>query len=142
VSSESRLKKRLGLRISAFLLGIIVLIWLTIEDENTIGVVVISGAICIWAAFWVLVKPVEGGSQIILRHSLVGLGAGLAVSLLGILLMALKSGIHGHSSPDYSIAQMQEVLSRTPFFALSGFLVGLGSGFWRLARSNASADKG
>jgi hypothetical protein len=136
------LKKRLGLRISAFLLGIIVLIWLTIEDENTIGVVVISGAICIWAAFWVLVKPVEGGSQIILRHSLVGLGAGLAVSLLGILLMALKSGIHGHGTPDFTVSQIQQVLSNTPYFALSGFLIGFGSGLWRLARSNAPADKG
>ena len=137
-----RFQKDLGLRISALVLGIIILIWLTIEDETTLWVVIISVAICIWAAGWVLAKPVEGEKWIILRHSLVGIGAGLAIAPLGILLMALKTGIHGHASPDFTVPQMHEVLSRTPFFALSGFLVGLGSGLWRLARRNAPTEEG
>lgn len=142
MSATKRLKKDLGLRISAFALGIIVLVWLTIEDENTLWVVIISVAISLWAAAWVLVKPLIGEKRIILRHSLVGIGVGLAMAPLAILLMALKTSIHGHASPDFTVPQMQEVLSRTPFFALSGFLVGIGSGLWRLASRNAPTEEG
>lgn len=141
MSNEARIKRILGVRISALLLGIIVLIWLTIEDENTIGVVLISGALCLWTALWVLIRPVEGGTKIILRHSLAGIGTGLAVAPVALLLMALKSGIHGHGTPEFSIAQMQAILSRTPFFALSGLLVGLGSGVLRLARRYAQIQE-
>ena len=106
------------------------------------GVVIISAAICIWAALWILVKPVKSNKKIILRHSLVGISAGLAVAPIAILLMALKSGIHGHGTPDFTVAQMQAVLTRTPFFALSGLLVGLGSGLYRLARENQQTEGG
>jgi hypothetical protein len=121
-------------RISAFLLGIIALIWLSIEDVNVSGVAILSGAICLWTALWIMIRPVGGGKMIILRHSLVGMGAGFAIAPLAILLMALKSGLHGHGFPDFTVAQMQEVLSRTPYFAFSGLLIGLGSGVLRFAR--------
>jgi hypothetical protein len=142
VNVETGSKKRLGLRISAFLLGILVLIWLPIEDQNVLLVVLISGGICTWAAAWILVKPVEGNRQIILRHGLVGMGAGLAVAPLGIMLMALKSGIHGHGTPDFTVAQLQEVMSRLPFFTISGLLIGLGSGLYRIVRRDSQTEEG
>jgi hypothetical protein len=117
------------------------LIWLPIEEQNVLGVVIISGAICIWAAFWILIKPVNSDQRIILRHSLVGAGAGLAIAPVAIFLMALKSGIHGHGTPDFTVAQMQQILYRTPFFALSGLLIGLGSGVWRLARKDSQTQE-
>jgi hypothetical protein len=61
---------------------------------------------------------------------------------VAIFLMALKSGIHGHGTPDFTVAQMQEILLRTPFFAISGLLVGLGSGFWRFARKDSHTQEG
>lgn len=105
-------------------------------------VVLISGGICTWAAAWFLVKPLEGNRQIILRYGLVGMGAGLAVALLGIILMALKSGIHGHGTPDFTVAQLQEVMSRLPFFTISGLLIGLGSGFFRMVRRDPQTEEG
>jgi hypothetical protein len=124
------------------LLGIGVLVWLPIEEQSELGVLVISGAICTWAAVWILVKPIDSDRQLIVRHSLVGAGAGLAIAPLAILLMAFKSGIHGHGTPDFTVAQMQFVLSRTPYFVLSGALVGLGSALWRLSRRDQSPQEG
>jgi hypothetical protein len=113
-------------------------VWVPIEEQSELGVLVISGAICTWAAIWILAKPIDSDKQLILRHSLVGAGAGLAIAPLAILLMAIKSGIHGHGAPDFTVAQMQFVLSRTQFLVLSGALVGLGSGLWRMARKDRS----
>ena len=124
------------LRITGLLLGIGVLVWLPIEERSELGVLVISATLCTWAAVWILAKPYNSGNQILLRYGLVGAGAGLAMVPLAILLMAFKSGIHGHGAPDFTVPQMQSVLSRTPYFLLSGLLVGLGSGLWRLARKN------
>ncbi|MGW8144638.1 MAG: hypothetical protein ACWGN2_09605 [Anaerolineales bacterium] len=142
MSTNARSKTELGLRISAFLLGIVVLIWLSVEDKNTLWVVIVSGVICVWAGIWVLVRPVEGVKRIISRHSLIGIAAGLAIAPLAILLMALKSGIHGHGTPEFSIPQMQAVLSRTPYFALSGLLIGLGTGLWRSVREDPEMKAG
>jgi hypothetical protein len=124
------------------LLGIGVLVWLPIEEQSELGVLVISGAVCTWAAVWLFVKPIDSDRQLIVRHSLVGAGAGLAIAPLAILLMAFKSGIHGHGTPDFTVAQMQFVLSRTPYFVLSGALVGLGSALWRLSRRDQSPQEG
>jgi hypothetical protein len=141
VNIDPRSKTRLGLRISGFLLGIAALIWLPIEEQNVLGVVIISAAICIWTAIWVMAKTDNRDQRIILRHSIAGTGAGFAIAPVAIFLMALKSGIHGHGTPDFTFAQMQQMLLRTPFFALSGLLVGLGSGFWRLARRDSQSQE-
>jgi hypothetical protein len=59
---------------------------------------------------------------------------------LAILLMAIKTGIHGHGTPDYTLDQMQDVFSRMPFFVLGGVLLGAGSGLLRTAKDNESQE--
>ena len=130
------------MRISGLVLGIIVLVWVPFEEQSELGVLVISGTICAWTAVWILAKTIDSDRQLILRHCLVGAGAGLAIAPTAILLMAIKSGIHGHGTPDFTVAQMQFVLSRTPFLILSGALVGLGSGLWCLSRKDRSLQEG
>ena len=122
------------LRLTALLLGFGILIWLPIEDQSELGVLITSGAICTWIAARLLITSPQNDRQLILRHVLVGSGAGLILAPMAIILMAIKSGIHGHGTPDFSVAQIQSVLSRIPFFVLSGFLIGLGSGILRLAK--------
>ena len=134
MSSQAGTKGKIWLRISGLILGIGVLVWLPVEERSELGVLVISGAICTWSAIWSLIKLVLDDKQLIMRHILVGTGAGLILAPLAILLMALKSGIHGHGTPDFTVSQMQDILSRIPYFVLSGFLVGVGSGLWRLAK--------
>ena len=124
------------LRLTALLLGFGILIWLPVEDQSELGVLIASGAICTFIAVRFLITPRPNDRQLIIRHVLVGSGVGLILAPMAIILMAFKSGIHGHGTPDFSVAQIQSVLSRIPFFILSGFLIGLGSGIFRLAKIN------
>jgi hypothetical protein len=142
VSSPSGTKGKFWLRITGLILGIGVLMWLPVEERSELGVLVISGAICTWSAIWFLIKPALNDKQLILRHVLVGTGAGLLLAPLVILLMAFKSGIHGYGTPDFTVSQMQDILFRIPYFVLSGFLVGLGSGLWRMLRRDTSQEEG
>jgi hypothetical protein len=128
-------------RISGLILGIGILIWLPVEEQSELGVLIISGVICTWSAIWILFKPVHKNKQLILRHGVVGVGAGLLLAPLAVLLMALKIGIHGHGTPDFTVGQMQLVLSRVPYFVLSGFLVGVGSGLWRLTKKGLPQEE-
>lgn len=129
---------RLWWRLTGFLLGAGFLIWVPFEDVNELGVLIFSGAICAWTAARILIAPTLDNKQPILRHILVGIGAGLVIAPLAVLLMAFKSGVHGHAAPDFTVDQMVTVLSRGPYFILSGFLVSLGIGFWRLARKEGA----
>jgi succinate-acetate transporter protein len=133
---------KIWFRMTALLLGFGLLVWLAFEDQNTFGVIVFSGAVCIWLAVRILFIPPATRKQLLLRHTLIGSGVGLILAPLAIFLMALKTGIHGHGTPDFTVEQIQIVLSRTPIFALSGFLLGLGSGLWRLARIDSSQERG
>jgi hypothetical protein len=127
---------RVWFRLIALFLGFGILVWLPVEDQSELGVLIASGAICTWIAARLLITAPQEDLQLILRHALVGSGAGLILAPIAIILMAVKSGIHGHGTPDFSVGQMQSVLSRIPFFVLSGFLIGLGSGIFRLAKRN------
>ena len=91
-------------------------------------------------AIWLLLRIGSSGKHTFLRHIVIGGGAGLLLVPLAILLMAIKTGIHGHGSPDYTLDQMQAVLSRMPFFVLGGALLGAGSGLLRTAKDNESQE--
>jgi hypothetical protein len=81
-----------------------------------------------------LLSVQPGAPHYVLRHLLVGSLAGLAVTPLALFLMALKTGLHGHSAPDFTLEQMQMVLYRTPIWVAVGLLLGLGVALLRLAR--------
>jgi hypothetical protein len=119
------------LRFSAFLLGAVILVWLTIEETREFGVLVISGLICTWGAAYFLYRTKLGRRQMVLWHVAVGGMAGLLLAPLAILLMALKSGIHGHGTPDFTPGQLQAILSRARIYILAGILIGAGSGLLR-----------
>lgn len=119
------------LRISTFLLGVVVLVWLTIEENSEFGVLLISGLLCTWGAVFFLNKIHPCRKQFVLWHVAVGGAAGLLLAPLAILLMALKSGIHGHGTPDFVLGQVQAILSRVPIYIAAGVLTAAGSGLLR-----------
>lgn len=133
---------KIWFRVTAILLGISLLVWLAVEDRNTLSVIIFSGLICTWLGARILFTLSINRKYLIMRYVLVGFGAGLILAPIAVLLMALKTGIHGHGEPDYTIAQIQVVLSKTPYFVLAGTLFGLGSGLWRLARNEPSHEGG
>jgi hypothetical protein len=89
--------------------------------------------ICAWlAARLLMIFHLTGARQLALCV-LVGTLAGLMVAPLALLLMAFKTGLHGHGTPDFTPAQVQAVLLYSPAWGGSGLLLGLGSGLWRIA---------
>jgi hypothetical protein len=138
VKKQEVIGGRFWLRLIGLLLGCGILIWVGIEDLSELGVLVFSGAICSWTAARLLITTSPDNKQLILRYILVGAGAGLVVAPLAVILMAFKSGVHGHAVPDFTVDQMWTVLSRAPYFILGGLLMSLGIGIWGLARKEIS----
>ena len=54
-------------------------------------------------------------------------GAGLGFGLLTLLIMAVKTGLHGHG-PEFSPAEISWVIDQIPLWSLVGLLAGLGVG--------------
>ena len=125
---------RLRLKLGGVILGIVILIWLPIEESNKIFVLILSGLVCAWAGIWLIQGNHITKLRTIIKYILVGGGAGLMMGLVAILLMAIKTGIHGHGTPDYTPEQIIEILLRTPFFVLGGVLIGVGGSLLRIVQ--------
>jgi hypothetical protein len=118
----------------AIALGVALLLWLPFEDSGIDVVLAFSTLICGWCALRFLLSIPPGRENWLRRYVFAGALAGLAVSPLAFLLMALKTGLHGHPSPDFTVGQLREVLASTPLWLLAGLLLGFGSGLWRATR--------
>ena len=119
------------LRYYTLLLGALLMIWLPFEDSNEQLATAFAAAICAGlaarlAARWISPQPAS-----LLKHLLLGTLAGLMVAPLTFLLMAIKTGLHGHPAPDFTGAQVIAVFLRTPVWGLGGLLIGFGVGLWR-----------
>jgi hypothetical protein len=60
--------------------------------------------------------------------ALLGLGCGLLV----LILMTVKTGLHGHG-PEFTTAEIQWTISQLPLWTLAGLIGGLGLGLLALA---------
>lgn len=54
-----------------------------------------------------------------------GLLFGLGSSLLSLIFMAIKTGLHAHG-PEFTPAEINWILQQTPIWAAAGLLAGLG----------------
>jgi hypothetical protein len=113
------------LRNLALILGGIMLLWLPLEDVHENWVILFALALCALAAAWFLAPFPAWSGKGRLAYPLAGLLAGLAVTPAALFLMAFKTGIHGHSAPDFTPDQVTSVLLRTPVWVLAGLLLGL-----------------
>jgi hypothetical protein len=119
------------LRFLAILLGIILLVWVSFEDQSVTWVILLASAICMLSAAWWLApfpRPPSGKGWLV--YPLAGLLGGLATAPLALLLMAIKTGLHGNGVPDYTPAQMGAVLISVPVWVGAGGIIGLGVGLW------------
>lgn len=126
------------LRLSALFLGLGLLAWLPVEEASERPVLVFAALLAFWGAARLLAgRAAEEGwcwHHLWRRHALVGALGGLAVAPLAVLLMAFKSGLHGHGAPDFTPSQLQSILLRAPYAAASDLLLGLGSALWIRSR--------
>ena len=130
------------LRMTALAIGVSLLLWLPFEDTSVNSVLVFAAAISGWWALRFLVDAPASGGKTKRRLVLLGALAGLAISPIAFLLMAVKTGLHGHPSPDFAPEQLHAVLISTPAWIAAGILLGLGSGLWRANRRAEDARSG
>jgi len=116
------------LTLSGFALLILSLSWLRLEDTDEKWVLVNAAAVTIWLATLHIVRLPPATQESIPRLALVGVLAGLAIIPVTILLMALKTGLHGHGTPDFTIEQILSVTNRWYIWGSAGLLLGLLSG--------------
>ncbi len=106
----------------AVLLGVMILLWLSFEDRDERRAVFLAvllstlGAVATRMRFS---KRIYG-----YRYLLLGVVFGFLVPLLAVLLMVVKAGLHGHSVPDFTLAQISAVLRLIPVWSVVGLLVG------------------
>jgi hypothetical protein len=118
------------LRLAAILLGVGMLAWLPFEDTSVRPALVFAALTCSLAGS-ALVSRLNLSGRRAWIIAFTGAAAGLAVTPLASGLMLFKSGLHAHTSPDFSLDQYFAVLQRTSFWIGAGFLVGLGFGLLR-----------
>jgi hypothetical protein len=112
-------------------LGLLTAAWLPFEDAGPLGALLLALAWCAWAAGRDLYRhPPEGGR--FWRRALgAGFLAGLVVTPLAFLLLAIKTGLHAHAAPDYTPAHMDALLLLTPLWIVGGLLLGGAAAVWR-----------
>ena len=108
--TSSETSFRLWLRYLAIGLGIVILLWLPVEDSNSQSALIIALSICILAALHFLLSHPVHNRKVIIFYAIAGCLVGVAIILLALLLIAIKSGLHGHGFSDYSTNHITNIL--------------------------------
>ena len=124
----------LWLRLAGLVIGASIFIWVPFEDQGIQWVLLLSAAICGWFATRILLNHTTRNWSNVIRHSLIGGLAGLAVAPLAFLLIIMKNGLHAHGTPDFTVDQIQTLFNLVPYLSISGLLIGFGCGLWRVVR--------
>jgi hypothetical protein len=117
--------------------GLVLLVWLSLEDNGTLSVAVLgTGAALLFTLGWLLQRI--GGRELPVRLWFPGgivLGGiiGAASSLMTTLLMFFKTGWHGHAFADYPPEMLLAMLQRLPVWTLAGLLIGLALALMKLS---------
>lgn len=104
------------------------LLWLPVEDLSVRPALLLAAALCGLGVRRILAASPTALSRPWLRLALAGLLNGLAVAPLALGLMIFKNGLHGHSQPEFTLAQAAALLRTTPAWGAGGLLAGLGFG--------------
>jgi len=114
------------LRGLSLLIGLAILCWLPFEDSSEIWAVSFAAFVLLLATTALILRYLGVSGMAWWLLPLSGLAAGLALTPLAILLMAIKTGIHSHSVPDFTPEQMLRVLRAAPIWTISGLVMGAG----------------
>ena len=116
----------LSIRLSAIILGISILCWLTIEEKSEILTILLATIISAWLVAALLLRYKYRSTFPIIKFILAGILVGAIITPLILFLMVFKTGLHAHLIPDYSNEQIHSVINRTPIWVISGFFIGIG----------------
>lgn len=123
------------LRLALLGSGILVFIWLGLEDNSTLSVAILGTLLSVLLSL-MAIRTYGPRAPLVPRIWLPGfilsgaiIGAGAVV--FTVLLMFFKTAWHGHAFPDYPVPLMAAMLSRLPLWAVGGACMGAGVGLWR-----------
>lgn len=112
------------------------LVWMALEGELWRDLL-LAGAVVALAIASLLTRFLGGHAlsaiQLIAIAAAAGLIAGVALPLVTLFLMALKTGIHAHG-PEYTSQEIAWVWRQLPLWALVGGITGFGLGLLSAAR--------
>ncbi len=123
------------LRILALFLGAAIFVWLPFEDLTPRGYFVFAALICSLSAAWLAFRCRWSTTRAVTALLLGGF-AGLAVAPLAVALMVLKSGLHAHPTPDFTLQQVWAVLRLAPVWGMAGLLASLALRLWAAFRAD------
>jgi hypothetical protein len=122
------------------MLGAAWFVWIGVEDRGLFAVLLLSAA-----SLSVLILAIQPKIRTRLPRSgmarsatilSVGLVAGLLVTPTAILLMAVKTSLHGHVPPDFNRADLLHVLGSTPAWALGSLLLAAAAALYDRTRED------
>lgn len=134
---QHRTTKR-TLRFVALGIGFFVLLWIPVEDHGLEWIILFATAISAWLVAYGLLRIKKIGLNSWDSYPLGGALAGIIAAPVGLLLMAIKSGIHAHDPPDFSIAQAFAILKGSLVWVFAGTSIGFGIKLWRSGRDQST----
>ena len=109
-------------------------VWLPLEDTDEWTAITFAGFLCVLATAGINLRMPERIRKAWWILPLQGALSGLALTPLAILLMAMKTGLHNHSVPDYTTQHLYNVVNDTPLWVIAGLLIGSGIAIYNKVR--------
>jgi hypothetical protein len=102
--------------------------WIALEG-NLARVLILAGLIALTAASIVAERWLGGRSLSTVAWVVFGTFAGqwlgFGTAILALLLMVIKTGLHGHG-PEFSVTQINWIIGQIPWWTSAGTVAGLG----------------
>ena len=119
-----------GLRLFSILVAIYAVVWISLEGARQQVILLAVVFMLVIAGY--LVQRILGGNRLSARHWVLysaglGLFIGLGSAFLTLILMAVKTGLHGHG-PEFTQAEIEWVIGQIPLWTLAGLIAGVGLG--------------
>ena len=124
-----------GLKLLTVIAGLFAVLWISLEGALW-QVVLLAVALALLSAGYITQRLLGGreisSSRWLLLCGALGASIGLGCGLLVLVLMAIKTGLHGHG-PEFTPAEIEWVVSQIPLWTLAGLIAALGLGLLALA---------
>jgi hypothetical protein len=126
-----------GLKWLTAIVGLYGVVWLSLEGAVGQVMLLATGLALLGAGY--MTQRLLGGklldpSRWLLFSAALGALLGLGNGLLALILMAVKTGLHGHG-PEFTAAEIEWLVSQIPLWILAGLIAGLGLGLLAMAFS-------
>jgi hypothetical protein len=113
------------LALATLLTGVVAFVWLSLEENSLWSVLTLGGACAALGllhvhyayALWTRFRRA-------VRAALIGGLLGGGTALAALCLMFLKTAMHAHIVPDYTLEQMLGMAMRAPAWTAAGILLG------------------